>query len=284
MQRRTLLKALAAGGMLPLAAGAAAPTASGSWRDVLDTPAQRSPLAPNAILTGLTRAGQRIVAVGQRGHVLLSDDAGKSWQQADVPVSADLVAVSFPTAESGWAVGHDGVVLHSTDAGRTWTRPARRPHPRQRPRRPLHQERRRQVARRSERFAAQGAENPFLDVWFDDARSGIVVGAFGLALRTSDGGQPGRRSCMPPTTRRPPPLRGAARRRRALHRRRAGPAAEARPRRRALLGADPSLRGNAVRAGRQGPRRTPTACAATSSAAPTAARAGKASRPASASA
>ena len=188
MQRRTLLKALAAGGVLPLAARAATPAGAGSWRDVLDTPAQRSPLAPKAVLTGLARAGKRVVAVGQRGHVLLSDDAGQSWQQADVPVSADLVAVSFPNPESGWAVGHDGVVLHSTDAGRTWTR---------------------QLDGRTlgdvlvghygksgddkwlaeaKRFAAQGAENPFLDVWFDDARNGIVVGAFGLALRTGDGG------------------------------------------------------------------------------------------------
>ena len=89
---------------------------------MLDTPAQKSPLAPRGSLTGLARAGKRVVAVGQRGHVLLSDDAGKTWQQADVPVSADLVAVSFPNAETGWAVGHDGVVLHSTDAGRTWAR------------------------------------------------------------------------------------------------------------------------------------------------------------------
>jgi photosystem II stability/assembly factor-like uncharacterized protein len=189
MKRRTLLKALAAGGVFPLAAGAAAPTPSGAWRDVLDTSAQRSVLAANGLLTGLARAGKRVVAVGQRGHVLLSDDAGKTWQQADVPVSADLVAVCFATAESGWAVGHDGVVLHSTDAGHSWTR---------------------QLDGRTmgdvlvayytksgdakwlaeaRRFAAQGAENPFLDVWFDDARSGIVVGAFGLVLRTADGGQ-----------------------------------------------------------------------------------------------
>jgi photosystem II stability/assembly factor-like uncharacterized protein len=39
------------------------------------------------------------------------------------------------------------------------------------------------------RFAAQGAENPFLDVWFDDDRTGFVVGAFGLLLRTGDGGR-----------------------------------------------------------------------------------------------
>ena len=75
MQRRTLLKALAAGGVLPLAAGAAAPAASTTtpWRDVLDTPAQKSPLAARGLLTGLARAGKRLVAVGQRGHVLLSE-------------------------------------------------------------------------------------------------------------------------------------------------------------------------------------------------------------------
>jgi photosystem II stability/assembly factor-like uncharacterized protein len=190
MQRRTLLKALAAAGVLPpLAAGAAAPAGSGPWRDVLDTPAQRSALAPSALLTGLARAGKRVVAVGQRGHVLTSDDTGKTWHQSDVPVSADLVAVSFANAEVGWTVGHDGVVLHSADSGRSWTR---------------------QLDGRSlgdvlvayytksgddkwlaeaKRFAAQGAENPFLDVWFDDARNGIVVGAFGLVLRTGDGGQ-----------------------------------------------------------------------------------------------
>ena len=189
MQRRTLLKALAAGGVLPLAANAAAPAASTPFRDVLDTPAQKSPLAARGMLTGLTRAGKRLVAVGQRGHVLLSDDAGKTWQQADVPVSADLVAVCFPTAEIGWTVGHDGVVLKSTDAGRTWVR--------QLDGRGLgdvliaHYTRSGDAKWLAEakRFAAQGAENPFLDVWFDDEKSGVVVGAFGLVLRTGDGGK-----------------------------------------------------------------------------------------------
>lgn len=135
MQRRTLLRALAAGGGLPFAAwSSAAPEAASAgastgaanrptpWRDVLDTPAVPSPLAARSLLTGLARAGARVVAVGQRGHVLFSDDAGKSWNQADVPVSSDLVAVSFPNPDAGWIVGHDGVVLHSTDAGRSWTR------------------------------------------------------------------------------------------------------------------------------------------------------------------
>jgi photosystem II stability/assembly factor-like uncharacterized protein len=189
MQRRTLLRTLAAASLMPLAARAAAPAKPSPWRDVLDTPAQKSALAQRTLLTGLARAGQRVVAVGQRGHVLLSDDVGKRWQQAEVPVSADLTAVHFPTATAGWAVGHDGVILHSADAGQTWTR--------QLDGRSLgdllvaHYTRSgddKWLAEAS-RFAAQGAENPFLDVWFDDARNGIVVGAFGLLLRTADGGQ-----------------------------------------------------------------------------------------------
>ena len=42
---------------------------------------------------------------------------------------------------------------------------------------------------RSQALRGRGAENPFLDVWFQDARTGYVVGAFGLVLRTADGGK-----------------------------------------------------------------------------------------------
>lgn len=182
MQRRSLLAALA-GGAWPFAASAA------PFRDVLDTPAARSALAVRGLMTGLARAGQRIVAVGQRGHVLHSDDAGKTWVQAAVPVSADLTALHFATPEVGFAVGHDGVVLKSTDAGSRWTRVLDG--------RGLGDVLVAHYTRsgddkwlaEAKRFAAQGAENPFLDVWFDDALTGTIVGAFGLMLRTADGGK-----------------------------------------------------------------------------------------------
>ena len=79
--------------------------------DVLDLPAKASALAQRSPLLDLARAGSRLVAVGQRGHILYSDDEGGRWQQARVPVSSDLNAVTFPTPEQGWAVGGDGVVL-----------------------------------------------------------------------------------------------------------------------------------------------------------------------------
>jgi len=176
------------------AAGAADP----GWRDVLDTPAEKSPLAPRTLVTGLASAGKRIVAVGARGHVLLSDNAGQSWQQADVPVSSDLVGVSFPSASTGWAVGHDGVVPRSTNAGASWTRQldgnsagtamvdyytreANNLFP-------ADPKRTAALLEEAKRFAAQGAENPLLDVWFENESTGFVVGAFGLVLYTTDGG------------------------------------------------------------------------------------------------
>jgi photosystem II stability/assembly factor-like uncharacterized protein len=192
-----MLKTVFAGIAVVTIASLAAAATDGVWRDVLATPATKSPLASRALLNGLASAGSRIVAVGQRGHVLSSTDAGKSWQQAEVPVSSDLVAVSFANDSTGWAVGHDGVVLRTTNAGTTWTKQldghasgaamvdyytreagafANDP------------KRGAAMLEEAKRFAAQGAENPLLDVWFENDKSGFVVGAFGLILRTNDGG------------------------------------------------------------------------------------------------
>ncbi len=134
--------------------------------DVLDTPAAASALAQRALINGLAPAGSRIVAVGQRGHILYSDDQGRKWTQATVPVSSDLVAVHFPTPRMGWAVGHDGVVLHSVDAGASWTR---------------------QLDAR--KLATEAVDPSFLDVWFADELHGFAIGAFNLIYATVDGGQ-----------------------------------------------------------------------------------------------
>ena len=81
---------------------------------VLERSALPSAKAERAVLLGLARAGQRLVAVGERGIVLLSDDNGQRWRQAQVPVSVSLTAVQFVDDRRGWAVGHLGVVLHSS--------------------------------------------------------------------------------------------------------------------------------------------------------------------------
>ncbi|SCX65896.1 Uncharacterized protein SAMN03159507_03195 [Pseudomonas sp. NFACC32-1] len=156
---------------------------------LLDQPAMRSAKAPRAVLLAVTRAGERLVAVGERGIVLLSDDSGKRWRQAEVPVSVSLTAVQFVDPQQGWAVGHMGVVLHSRDGGETWTRQLDGIEAAQQA---LFLARQRQDAQRlkdAERLVADGPDKPFLDLYFSDARNGYVVGAYGLILRTQDGGQ-----------------------------------------------------------------------------------------------
>ena len=194
MTPRAIAPALAAGavGLAALAWAASGP----GFQDVLDTPAAASALAPKALVNGIALAGERLVAVGQRGHVLLSDDAGRSWAQGQVPVGSDLVAVAFPAPTRGFAVGHDGVVLRSDDAGATWQRvvdgrslgASLVEHYRREAAAAIDADAAAALVKEAERFAAQGAENPFLDVGFEDPRRGYLVGAFGLMARTTDGG------------------------------------------------------------------------------------------------
>lgn len=165
--------------------------------DVLDLPARTSELAAHAPLTDVTRAGARLVAAGQRGHILHSDDAGQHWQQAAVPVSSDLNALYFANAEQGWAVGHDGVILHSSDGGRSWNKqldgrqigPLLQEHySRLLAAEPDREEWQLRLAD-AERLVLEGADKPLLDVWFANPQEGYAIGVFGLILRTEDGGQ-----------------------------------------------------------------------------------------------
>lgn len=151
---------------LAVAAGLAAPAAqAGPAKSVVDRPAVASAKAAHTLLLDVAQAGQRLVAVGDRGHIVYSDDQGKTWAQGKVPVSAMLTAVHFPTPKLGWAVGHHGAILHSTDAGATWT------------------------LQRAERDAnSEKAGAPLLGVWFADASTGYAVGAYGYFLVTHDGG------------------------------------------------------------------------------------------------
>ena len=170
---------------------------AGAYVDVLDLPAKPSALAVRSPLIDIARAGERLVTVGQRGHILYSDDAGQHWLQAGVPLSSDLTAVFFPTASQGWAVGNDGVVLHSSDAGATWSKQldgrqigellvrhysalaSAEPGNEQWP----------LLVAEGQRLVEQGADKPLLDVWFANDKVGYVVGVFNLILRTEDGGQ-----------------------------------------------------------------------------------------------
>jgi photosystem II stability/assembly factor-like uncharacterized protein len=222
-----------------LAATLSAPAHGAGFVDPLDASATQSPLAAQSLLQGVAKAGSRIVAVGQRGHVVYSTDSGASWKQASVPVSSDLTALFFIDDKQGWAVGHDGVILHTADGGEKWemqlngrtandqliaamerkvaTEPA--------------SDDAKKLLGEAKRYKEQGADKPFLDVWFADAQNGYAVGAYNLIVRTRDGGKnvgvlvrPDREPEILQPLRDPP---GGGR---AVHRRRRRPRAEARRR------------------------------------------------------
>ncbi|MGL4837754.1 MAG: WD40/YVTN/BNR-like repeat-containing protein [Shewanella sp.] len=118
---------------------------------------QIQPLATSSLVADVVAAGPRLVAVGERGHVLVFDG---QWQQVLTPTQAQLTKVFFVDEQRGWAVGHDATILRSQDAGQSW-----------------------QVQMQSPEI-----EKPFLDVLFLNAREGMAIGAYGLFYRTTDGG------------------------------------------------------------------------------------------------
>ncbi len=63
-----------------------------------------------------------MVAVGERGIIVLSDDRGTSWTQAPPCPPALLTGVFFADAQLGWAVGHDEAIVATADGGATWQR------------------------------------------------------------------------------------------------------------------------------------------------------------------
>jgi photosystem II stability/assembly factor-like uncharacterized protein len=86
----------------------------------LNRPATITPRAKAGLFTSIANAGSRLVAVGEQGRILLSDDNGLSWRQVATPTSVTLTKVRFATSQEGWAVGQMGIVLHTKDGGLTW--------------------------------------------------------------------------------------------------------------------------------------------------------------------
>ncbi|CAG8865434.1 Ycf48-like protein [Pseudomonas fluorescens] len=152
--------ALAATALLALTFGSG-PAQAATTAIPADQYSVESAKASQSLLLDAVHAGNRLVVVGDRGHILFSDDQGKSWTQARVPTRQLLTAVFFIDDKRGWAVGHDAQILASNDGGATWT----------------------------QQFEDLSREAPLLDVWFLDAQHGFAVGAYGALLETLDGGQ-----------------------------------------------------------------------------------------------
>lgn len=120
-----------------------------------------APHAARALLLDGARIDDRLIVVGMRGHILVSDDEAESWRLASSPTWAMLTAIHMHDARLGWAVGHDATILRTVDGGETWQR--------------VHH--------------APEEERPLLDVLFFDAKNGLAIGAYGYLLSTEDGGE-----------------------------------------------------------------------------------------------
>jgi photosystem II stability/assembly factor-like uncharacterized protein len=147
--------ALAVAALAALGRARAAPYA-------VDGPARQRPGASRSALLDVALAGVRLVAVGERGHVLLSDDAGTTWRQAKaVPTRTTLTCVHATDAQTLWAAGHGGVILRTADGGEQWT------------------------------LAHGQADGPdvLLALRVEPDGRGLAVGGFGAALATSDAGK-----------------------------------------------------------------------------------------------
>ena len=111
------------------------------------------------LLVDAERFGNRIVAVGDHGYIVITDDFGKTWRRAKSPAEPMLTAIDFLDDTLGLAVGHDSVILHTADRGETWT----------------------QV------FSAAAEQRPLLDVLYVKKDFAIAVGAYGAYYESTDG-------------------------------------------------------------------------------------------------
>jgi photosystem II stability/assembly factor-like uncharacterized protein len=105
------------------------------------------------------RAGSRIVAAGERGRIVYSDDAGGTWNVAASPSHATLTSLAFVDERNGFATGHEGTILFSEDGGRSWRR-----------------------------ATLAWGEKPALFALRMEREHGIAVGGYGAYFETSDRG------------------------------------------------------------------------------------------------
>ncbi len=145
---------------------------------LVQRPAMMSSKVTQSLLLDVAVHGSTVVAVGERGHVIVSHDDGNTWVQSQTPVTIMLTAVALPTDKDIWVVGHEGVIMYSPDAGKTWQVQYGNPY----------------VEPAPDDMEAldnmdQRAGQPLLDVLFKDANKGFAIGAYGYFLQTSDGGK-----------------------------------------------------------------------------------------------
>lgn len=119
---------------------------------------------PDRVSIGsLAQVGKRIVAVGELGHILYSEDEGKTWADAKVTPQREspLTQVAFFNDKEGVAIGNDGWILRSADGGLNW---------------------------QETRYDSERSE-PLLGIWGLPKGPVYVIGSFGRFFVSQDLGQ-----------------------------------------------------------------------------------------------
>jgi photosystem II stability/assembly factor-like uncharacterized protein len=120
-------------------------------------------------ILALVPAGERLVAAGERGRILFSDDGAATWKVAQTPTHHTLTSLAFTDPAVGFATGHQGTLLRTEDAGLTW-----------------------------KQVDLEMKQKPALFAVHMRGARGIAVGAYGAFLETSDGGRTWRSRAIGP--------------------------------------------------------------------------------------
>ena len=119
----------------------------------------QAPLVEQSLLLDADTEAMHVV-VGERGHVIISEELSQSFTQKSLPLSVTLTSVEVMN-DKIWVAGHDATIMFSSDKGETWSVQMHEPE----------------------------LQRPFLDILFFDEQHGIASGAYGLFYRTIDGGE-----------------------------------------------------------------------------------------------
>jgi photosystem II stability/assembly factor-like uncharacterized protein len=165
--------------------------------DVLDSAAIKVRKPSRAILEATTLAGSRIIAAGEHGVIIYSEDNGKNWIQAEVPVDVTLTCIQFADSMLGWVGGHFGTILNTNDGGKTWRVQLNGVQANQltltaaeaavaqgntSPGVPL-------AMKRARKFLEDGPNKPFLSLLVLGPQKIIAFGADRMTMITTDGGK-----------------------------------------------------------------------------------------------
>lgn len=163
----------------------------------LDEPAIHVLKPAKVYLDALATAGSRIVAGGEHGVIIYSNDNGGTWTQAHVPVDVTITGFTFANAQRGWAVGSSGVILATSNGGKDWSlqldgfqadklmmQAAKQAVADKNPSvgTPM-------AVNRAQHLSARGASTPFLCVLAFSPQNVIAFGAYRMTMHSTDGGR-----------------------------------------------------------------------------------------------